>query len=83
MTSADRLSLSSYRVFFHLTDAFGTLAVLTPMTCAFDNSLAQSWRDVRHGLSGIQTQIAWQEATLFEKKERSGLAQCKEVLLFD
>ena len=62
---------------------FGALAVFAPMTCAFGNGPAQDWRDIRHSLSGVQTQIVWQDTTLFKKEDCSGLTQCEEVFLFD
>ncbi len=64
-------------------DTFRALAVFAPMMCAFSNGSAQRWRDIRHNLSRIQTQIVWQDATLFEQEECSGLSQCEEILLFD
>jgi hypothetical protein len=56
-------------------DAFRTQTVFAPMVCTFGNSSAQSWRNIRHDLSSIPTQTVWQETTLFEQKECSGLSQ--------
>jgi hypothetical protein len=64
-------------------DSFGTLAVFATMTCAFGDGLAQGWRDIRHRLSWVQTQIAWQDTAVFEEEERSGLAQRDEILFFN
>src|SRR5688572_25216640 len=60
-----------------------TLAVFAPITSAFSDGSAQAWRDIRHNRSRIEGQVGWQNSTLFEQEECSGLPQCKEVFLLD
>ncbi len=64
-------------------NAFRTLAVFTPIMGAFSDNAAQSWRDISHSLSRIQTYIVRLNTTLLEQVERFGLFQSEEVLLLD